>query len=76
MKDDERKSKVKMLLKELVACRDEARQSEIVLQLDRISPDPKHIDYIYQTDEYIGESGQVDFDSIVEKIFSYRPIRL
>ena len=73
---EEEKAKIKILLCEIVKCRDESRQVKIIEQLDRISPDPRHIDYIYQTDDFYGEDGNIDIDAIVEKIFSYKPIQL
>ena len=72
----EDKAKVKSLLEEIVDCRDDSRHDKILEELDRISPDPCHIDYIFQTDDYYENDGSINMDAVVEKIFSYKPIRL
>ena len=73
---EEKKTRVHKLIVELLTIPSEERQEEIVEELNRISPDPYHIDYIYQTDDYVDEDGNIDVDAVVEKIFSYKPIQL
>lgn len=76
MNIDQKKQELKELFQRLVECVDEDEQSEIVMEIAQISPDPYHVDYIYQTDEYCDKDGNIDYDAVVDKIFSYRAISL
>lgn len=63
--------KMKVMPKEI-----EAKEGIIISEIDTISPDPAWLDYIYQTDEYLDEDGNVDVDSLLRKVYSYKPISL
>lgn len=54
----------------------EAKEGIIISEIDTISPDPAWLDYIYQTDNYLNEDGNVDVDAIFRKVYSYKSISL
>ena len=70
------KEQLKLLLTKLINSRDEEEQKLLILEIDRVSPDPNHVDYIYQSDDFCNDKGEIDVDAVVEKIYSYQPIIL
>lgn len=54
----------------------ESKEGVIISEIDTISPDPAWLDYIYQTDDYLDEDGNVDVDALLRKVYSYKPISL
>jgi len=64
------------LIAELYAGASEARTEEIVERANELSPDPGWSDYLFYSDEFIGEGDTLLLDQLLDKIFSYRPIAL
>lgn len=71
-----KKTEVKHLLCELMAVPEEEREAEILEILDRLSPDPAYLDYIYNSMEFYDDNDNLNIDAVIEKIFSYNPIQL
>jgi hypothetical protein len=70
------KKEAKILLKELLErpFPSEERQSEIVLELKKIIPDPVFMDYIYYSDDFINDDGSFDYEGLLKKCFDdYEP---
>jgi len=73
---DKRKHQVFELVKELVSLTaTQERETEIGLLLNRLCPDPQWSNYIFWSEEF-HESGRLNIGKVVDKIFSYKPIRL
>ena len=73
----EAKKNVKSLIVSLL--NDNLTEDESVsvyLKIKDIAPDPECLDYIYHSNEFYNEHGELDVDSVVEKCFSYKPIVL
>lgn len=70
------KEKFRVLLLELVSIPDDEREMEILEILDKISPDPEYLDYVFQSDEFYDEYEGLNIDGVVEKVFNYKPIEL
>ncbi len=66
----------KGLLVELIGVPDDDREAEILEVLDKISPDPAYLDYVFQSDEFYDEDDNLDIDGVVKKVFCYQPIQL
>lgn len=54
----------------------EKEEVDLKEQINKISPDPNWSDYIYQTDAFVSADSAFNIDDVLDKIFSYRPIRL
>ena len=65
----------KSLVVELLEIPDEKREREILQRLDRISPDPEYMNYIYNCEEF-ERSDDFDIEGLTKKVFSYKPILL
>ena len=76
MANEETKNKVKLLITELLEVPSEEREEIILVELDKLSPDPSYTDYLYHSTEYEKTEGKIDIDAVIEKIFSYKPIQL
>ena len=70
------KSEFTSLVKELILIPNEERESEILERLDEISPDPKYLDYIFNSYEFYSEDDELDMEAITKKVFGYKPICL
>ncbi|MEM6781364.1 MAG: bacteriocin immunity protein [Pseudomonadota bacterium] len=61
---------------------DEQTEDDLVLKINRLSPDPEWTDYIFHSDEFVitvdEQNNKVEFDyiALAEKVFSYKPIAL
>jgi len=64
------------LVYELVEVPSDEREMEILSVLDKIAPDPEYLDYIFHSDEFYDESGNVDIEKLTRKVFDYSPINL
>ena len=73
---DNIKNEFTSLVKELISIPNEERESEILERLDMISPDPKYLDYIFNSYEFCSEGGELDMKAITKKVFGYKPICL
>ena len=70
--NDDSKKKFTLLLEELLNTEcSEPRQIEINLELNKLSPDPFWSDYIFWSDEYVYEDGNVNYEKLFDKISSY-----
>ena len=49
----------------------ESRDDEIMLELDKIIPDPKWSDYIFWSDDYLYPDGVFNYDKFFKKIDEY-----
>ena len=76
MTNEETKNKVKLLITELLEVPSEEREEIILVELDKLSPDPGYTDYLYHSCEYEKTEGEIDIDAVIEKIFSYKAIQL
>ena len=67
--NDDTKQKITLLLEELVntPC-SESRQVAIKLELDKLSPDPFWSDYIFWSEEYVNENGDINYEAFFDKI--------
>lgn len=67
--NDDTKQKITLLLEELVntPC-SESRQVAIKLELDKLSPDPFWSDYIFWSEEYVNENGNINYEAFFDKI--------
>lgn len=54
----------------------EKEEVDLKEKINKVSPDPNWSDYIYQTDAFVSADGAFNIDDVLDKIFSYRPIRL
>ena len=70
--NDDTKQKITLLLEELVntPC-SESRQVAIKLELDKLSPDPFWSDYIFWSEEYVNENGNINYEAFFDKISEY-----
>ena len=70
--NDDTKQKITLLIEELLnATCSEARQIEINLELNKLSPDPFWSDYIFWNDEYVSEDGNINYEEFFDKIAEY-----
>lgn len=70
--NDDSKKKFTLLLEELLNTEcSEPRQIEINLELNKLSPDPLWSDYIFWSDEYVHEDGNVNYEKLFDKISDY-----
>ena len=67
---------VRGLIERLLNSRDEAEQSVIAQELDKVCPDPEWSDHIFQSAHYYNDDDTLNMDALIEKIFSYKPITL
>ena len=72
---DDKKEEFKSLVLELLEVPEDDRENEILERLDRISPDPEYMNYIYHCDEF-EDGDDFDIDGFTKKVFSYKPIIL
>ncbi len=77
----EKRERIKILIEELMNIEkkllDEERESEIFLEIDKLSPDPYWSDYIYWgKGEYDNPDGSLNMEKFFDRIFSYKPIIL
>ena len=73
---NQKKIKMKRLIKALSQAKGEKAQDKIYDELRLISPDPEWSDYIFHSSEFYDENEELDIDKLIEKIFSYKPIQL
>ena len=64
------------LISELWEIPSEAREEEIIQELNQLSPDPNWSGYIYHSNEFVNEDDTLDVVSLVQKILSFKPIQL
>lgn len=76
MRLQQSREEFRSLLLKLLSIPTEDREAKILTKLDRISPDPAYLDYVYNSMEFYDEDGHLDVDAVVEKVFSYQPIQL
>lgn len=76
MSNEEIKNTVKALIVELLEVPSEEREAIILRELDKLSPDPSYTNYIYHSNTYEKDNGEIDLNALTEKIFSYKPIQL
>ena len=70
--NDDTKQKITLLLEELLnATCSEARQIEINLEVNKLSPDPFWSDYIFWSEEYINEDLSINYEGFLDKISEY-----
>lgn len=70
--NDDTKKKFTLLLEELINnAQPESRQIEINLELNKLSPDPFWSDYIFWSNEYVGEDGSINYEEFFDKISEY-----
>ena len=66
----------KALVVELIAVPSDERENEILEELDRLSPDPEYMEYIYHSDEFYRDEETLNVAALSKKVFSYKPIIL
>lgn len=78
MTEIEKKEKIIEFVNELLTNEaTEERESQIFLEIDKLSPDPTWSDYIFWgKGEYDNLDGSLNMDKFLDKIFSYQPIIL
>ncbi len=70
--NDDTKQKITLLLEELINTRcSESREIEIDLELHKLSPDPFWSDYIFWSDDYVNDDGNVNYEKLFDKIAEY-----
>ena len=70
--NDDTKQKITLLLEELLnAPCSEARQIEINLEVNKLSPDPFWSDYIFWSEEYVNEDLSINYEGFLDKISEY-----
>ncbi len=72
----EARAEMEQLITELGNGADEARAGEIAERVNELSPDPNWSDYIFHSDEFIGDEGTLLMEQLLDKILSYRAIQL
>ena len=73
------KEELKSLIEKLFhesTLKSEDDQERIVEAIEKISPDPEILDYIFWSNDKFWEDGKVKAHEIVEKAFAYKPIIL
>ncbi len=55
---------------------DDYIEKRIIEAIDKISPDPEWLDYLFYDKAYINADGNVDINRFLEKVFSYKKILL
>ncbi len=73
---DKLEKQLKFLIEKLFQEDNEEEQANISLQIQNISPDPYIIDYIFHSEDYIDDNGNVDISKLLKKVFQYKPILL
>jgi hypothetical protein len=63
-----------LLLAELWDGVTETRSEEIAERANELSPDPDWSDYLFHSEEFVGEEDRLLLEKLLDKIFSYRPI--
>ncbi|WP_072682481.1 hypothetical protein [Arcobacter sp. LA11] len=78
MTEKEKRKKIIELVNELLTYEaTEERESEIFLEIDKLSPDLYWSDYIYWAKgKYHNSDGSLNMEKFLDKIFSYKPIIL
>ena len=70
--NDDTKKKFTLLIEELLNTKySEPRQIEINLELNKLSPDPFWSDYIFWSDDYVNDDGNVNYEKLFDKIAEY-----
>ena len=70
--NDDTKQKFILLLDELLNTKcSTPREIEICLELSKLSPDPFWSDYIFWSDEYVNDDGNVKYEKLFDKISDY-----
>lgn len=65
--------KLKQLLQQLWDCKNEEQTQEIAERISGISPDPNWSDYIFHSDEFVGEDDSLNVEGLMDKIFAFKP---
>ena len=74
---EKQRCEVQKLIKELLEIPDsEEKQTEIFLEISRISPDPEWSNYVFGGSDYYDEDDNLNLEAVMDKIFSYKPIIL
>jgi hypothetical protein len=69
--EEQKRQKIKLILTCLASgLFDDTWTGPLVLEGDKVSPDPEWVDYVFQ------KKHAMSIDQAVEKIFSYKPIIL
>ncbi|MGP4713941.1 MULTISPECIES: hypothetical protein [unclassified Psychrobacter] len=70
--NDDTKQKFILLLEELLNTKcSTPREIEIGLELSKLSPDPFWSDYIFWSDKYVNDDGNVKYEKLFDKISDY-----
>lgn len=73
---DNLEEQLELLIDELFQQDNDEEQANISLKIQNISPDPYIIDYIFQSEDYTDDNGNVNIKKLVNKILKYKPISL
>ena len=68
-------AKLTPLIRELISAPDD-EAGGIAEEVERLSPDPEIMNYIFWSNEYLDEHGKVDIERLVDKILECKPIVL
>lgn len=70
------KDELKNKIVELIDCKSDDKQEEIIEIINRNVLDPYWSDYIFHSDDYLNEDESINFDLLLDKIFSYESFQL
>lgn len=70
------RTEMKLLICELLNEASEARAQEIAEKIDQLSPDPNWSDYLFHSEEFMGDAETLLMEKFLDRIFSCRPILL
>jgi len=77
MTETEKRNKIKVLIEEIITFNvKEKRESQIFIELNRLSPDSLWSNYIFWSEDYFDENDNFLMENFLDKIFSYKPIIL
>lgn len=54
----------------------EEDEDSYIAEMSQNIADPRWMDYIFHSDAYRDENGELDYDALCEKILAYKPIAL
>lgn len=77
MTDDAAKSRLRDLIKKLLAVPDtEEKLDEITDEINNLSPDSAWSNYIFYSTEFENADGDIDVDRVIEEIYKNKSIML
>ena len=71
---EQEKNKLTKLFEELWEVPSDERESEIIEEINKISPDPKWSEYIYWSEEFVNEDESLNIPKLIKKLDEHKPI--